>query len=261
MDWGGGGENRWYDLVPTDYLYVIELGLGILLLIIIGLFIHHEMKPLPRPTIRIEVDISGKRSVNYMKELQNYVNNQHTFGNDTNDYIFKMLNNWENECKNMIDNFFLLRTQRKRTEQFYNLREEIESGQLPIISFQFYRNQTCYKQVDNVKYPFQVKVPEYELGYNVPNWLLLYKQLTGINFQTNLYDYSSKDQRKLMTRDLRVSIMQRDNYTCRMCGKYMPDEVGLHIDHIIPVTKGGKSVPDNLQVLCDKCNLRKSNKM
>ena len=41
----------------------------------------------------------------------------------------------------------------------------------------------------------------------------------------------------------------------------IPDEVGLEIDHIIPVSKGGKTTPDNLQVLCSKCNRRKSNKI
>lgn len=52
-------------------------------------------------------------------------------------------------------------------------------------------------------------------------------------------------------------IAERDNYTCQNCGKYMPDGVGLHIDHIIPVIKGGKTVESNLQVLCSKCNGRK----
>ena len=37
----------------------------------------------------------------------------------------------------------------------------------------------------------------------------------------------------------------------------MPDEVVLHIDHIVPVINGGKSVESNLRVLCDKCNLKK----
>ena len=54
---------------------------------------------------------------------------------------------------------------------------------------------------------------------------------------------------------------ERDNYTCQICGKYMPDGVGLQIDHIIPVAKGGKTVPSNLQVLCSKCNGAKKDKL
>lgn len=48
--------------------------------------------------------------------------------------------------------------------------------------------------------------------------------------------------------------MERDNYTCQNCGKYMPDRVGLQIDHIVPVARGGKTVESNLQVLCSRCN-------
>ena len=61
-----------------------------------------------------------------------------------------------------------------------------------------------------------------------------------------------------MTQALREEIAVRDNYTCQICGKYMPDGVGLHIDHIVPISKGGKSIPSNLQVLCSKCNGKKS---
>ena len=56
-------------------------------------------------------------------------------------------------------------------------------------------------------------------------------------------------------------IMIRDDYTCQICGKYMPDEVRLQIDHIIPVSKGGKTIPSNLQTLCSKCNGKKANKL
>ena len=87
-----------------------------------------------------------------------------------------------------------------------------------------------------------------------------YDQLGEIDFEATLTEYHSKNQRRLMTKELRDQIAERDNYTCQMCGKYMPDGVGLHIDHIIPVSKGGKSVPSNLQVLCSKCNGKKSGK-
>ena len=38
------------------------------------------------------------------------------------------------------------------------------------------------------------------------------------------------------------------------------DGVKLHVDHIIPVYKGGKTTMSNLQTLCDRCNLGKSDK-
>lgn len=87
-----------------------------------------------------------------------------------------------------------------------------------------------------------------------------YARLATIDFECTLRQYNEKNQRKLMTKKLREEIMERDNYTCQCCGKYMPDTVGLQIDHIVPVSKGGKSVPSNLQVLCSVCNAKKSDK-
>ena len=88
----------------------------------------------------------------------------------------------------------------------------------------------------------------------------IYYQLKKLNFELTRSEAFNKDQRKLMTAELRRKVKIRDNYTCQCCGKYMPDEVGLHIDHIVPVSKGGLSITDNLQVLCDKCNLKKRDK-
>ena len=44
------------------------------------------------------------------------------------------------------------------------------------------------------------------------------------------------------------------------CGK-TPPEVKLHIDHRFPSSKGGSSKFENLQFLCEICNLKKSNKL
>lgn len=86
-------------------------------------------------------------------------------------------------------------------------------------------------------------------------------KLEEIGFSTTLNRYHEKNQRRLMTPELRDEIARRDNYTCQSCGKYMPDGVGLQIDHIIPVKEGGKTIPSNLQVLCSKCNGRKGTKL
>ena len=73
----------------------------------------------------------------------------------------------------------------------------------------------------------------------------------------------AKEQRALMTKKLREFIKKRDNFTCRTCGNsiYVEPNLLLEIDHIIPVAKGGRTVEDNLQTLCWKCNRAKSDKI
>jgi 5-methylcytosine-specific restriction endonuclease McrA len=39
------------------------------------------------------------------------------------------------------------------------------------------------------------------------------------------------------------------------------DGVTLHVDHIVPVSRGGLTLDDNLQTLCQECNLGKSNRL
>jgi 5-methylcytosine-specific restriction endonuclease McrA len=58
---------------------------------------------------------------------------------------------------------------------------------------------------------------------------------------------------------LRFIVMRRDNFKCRGCGRSpaRDPKIVLHVDHIIPWTKGGETVLDNLQTLCSICNLGK----
>lgn len=60
---------------------------------------------------------------------------------------------------------------------------------------------------------------------------------------------------------LRFKVLSRDNFTCVMCGSSpaKSPNVQLHIDHVIPWSKGGETILDNLQTLCSNCNLGKSN--
>jgi len=72
----------------------------------------------------------------------------------------------------------------------------------------------------------------------------------------------TKEQRSAMTKDLREAIKQRDNFTCQICGNSVLKEPNLllEVDHIVPVSKGGKTEANNLQTLCWRCNRSKSNK-
>lgn len=58
----------------------------------------------------------------------------------------------------------------------------------------------------------------------------------------------------------RFIVMRRDGFKCKICGASpaKDSDVTLHIDHIIPCAKGGDANLDNLQTLCSKCNLGKS---
>lgn len=60
---------------------------------------------------------------------------------------------------------------------------------------------------------------------------------------------------------LRFQVLKRDNFTCCQCGASPAKDssVELHVDHIKAWSKGGKTVRENLQTLCLKCNLGKSN--
>lgn len=49
-------------------------------------------------------------------------------------------------------------------------------------------------------------------------------------------------------------------YICACCGKKFRTRERLQVDHIIPMAKGGLTVPENLQVLCCSCNMRKSDR-
>ena len=62
---------------------------------------------------------------------------------------------------------------------------------------------------------------------------------------------------------LRFQILKRDNFTCKACGASPAHTPGLllHVDHIVPWSNGGETKADNLQTLCQNCNLGKSNKL
>lgn len=74
------------------------------------------------------------------------------------------------------------------------------------------------------------------------------------------YRSTAEFQRSLMTPRLRTDILRRDGHRCRMCGASPGTGATLHVDHIIPVSRGGTTVPENLQTLCQTCNLGKSNR-
>lgn len=64
--------------------------------------------------------------------------------------------------------------------------------------------------------------------------------------------------RKPLSKKIRFEVFKRDKFTCQYCGRMAPDVV-LQVDHIKPVSKGGKNDILNLVTSCADCNNGKSN--
>lgn len=60
-------------------------------------------------------------------------------------------------------------------------------------------------------------------------------------------------RRRPLPQSTRTRIMERDAYRCRQCGSHYR----LHVDHIVAVANGGADDDENLQTLCEPCNLTK----
>ena len=122
--------------------------------------------------------------------------------------------------------------------------------------------------------PIEVPYPQYKFQYTSAGGNSAQSTTVELNTPTlealsaTLVDKirwakSAAGQRALMTTNLRGRIKERDDYTCLSCGVSLADEphLLLEVDHIMPVSKGGLSVPENLQTLCWKCNRAKGAKV
>ena len=57
----------------------------------------------------------------------------------------------------------------------------------------------------------------------------------------------------------RRTVLARDHYTCQYCG-CQPLRKELTVDHVVPRSRGGRSVWDNVTTACMRCNSRKGNR-
>lgn len=66
--------------------------------------------------------------------------------------------------------------------------------------------------------------------------------------------------RKSISKKTRFEVFKRDSFTCQYCGSKAPDVI-LQIDHIKPISKGGKDTLLNYITSCHSCNSGKSDRL
>jgi ATP-dependent helicase IRC3 len=81
----------------------------------------------------------------------------------------------------------------------------------------------------------------------------------GKKYLENLPLYEIGKINPNLERELRDSAFEKSRnekgeYCCTECGLTATSRIPFQVDHIIPMNKGGKSVPENLQILCRTCN-------
>lgn len=214
---------------------------------------HHILYPHGRsryqyPYMEIKINISGKRQPDIEDCIDEYLieNRYRAISKQE-----KEIAEWKAHCEYDMKHYH--GGVKKRLEEMYKKRIDDKHA----FRFILVRYQTRYRQQDYVRTSYRVEAVVEKKSVSSQYLEKRYQRLKEINFECTLSDYFVKDQRKMMTKELRGKVAKRDNYTCQICGKRMQDGVGLQIDHIIPVAKGGKSIMSNLQVLCSKCNGRK----
>lgn len=84
---------------------------------------------------------------------------------------------------------------------------------------------------------------------------LLKRKNNGRYVVNDIWRAICRVERGKVSNKIRFAVYERDGYRCRFCGS----DFDLEIDHILPISKGGKSNVSNLQTLCHNCNYSKSN--
>lgn len=121
--------------------------------------------------------------------------------------------------------------------------------------YKLYRDYYKYKDYDFLKYDF---IDLYKVDVNKINGkrYYSYQRLQVIGNKTPKPKVIN-DNPRYFSAEVQKEVFRRDNGQCRRCGI----DYNIQYDHIIPFSKGGASSLENCQILCQSCNLRKSNKI
>lgn len=179
--------------------------------------------------------------VNYnIKNYNNYLNEFNSLINDATLYINNDKHNKISSILKFFNQSDLIQIERQKCE---NIKLKVSTAVTVTIHSRYtspqgrnsYYHANYYNHID------------------LNNFLILY-------YDSERKKQNKNYQRSLMTNSLRYNILKRDGFKCCICGATANDGAKLEVDHIIPISKGGKTVPENLRTLCQACNSGKKDK-
>lgn len=130
-----------------------------------------------------------------------------------------------------------------------------------------YSYEVGYERAINLMFESQVKVlcdliqhyPHLWLyGDGYGGWVkaVIEKRFHDYGFREYVSEPSKPSKRQSISKKKLIAVMQNSNSACVACG-FTQD---LHVDHIVPLSRGGTNDLENLQMLCSRCNLSKGAK-
>lgn len=146
---------------------------------------------------------------------------------------------------------------KKMTYKLYNFLKENPIGQV------YLKNNTVSIEIKQTK-------KELKQAKKEKKNLKQQKKILNNNYVTEKHPFTLEEYRENSKefykskewRELRFEVLKENGGHCCLCGRGVKDGVVLHVDHIIPLSKdwSKRLDKDNLQVLCEDCNIGKSNK-
>lgn len=120
--------------------------------------------------------------------------------------------------------------------------------------------------VDTTKVPFSVKEVEV---VKIKDKRVIYKdefgntrEVSASNTRTSREEAMERLKEIIYIGKYKTRMMNKKtkSWTCRYCGTKIYDRDDITVDHIKPISKGGKTEPSNLIICCKTCNKSKSSK-
>ena len=208
----------WLDAMLANLIIIYGAAIAVIGVLAAALAVKHwwSSNPFHYPYLYIDFDVSGKRNPDPYDYLDEYLCQPNALKAIV--AHEKRVERWKEEEAERAGK---MPFPEHRREQLSAAADDAHSYRVRLK-----RNQTRYSQRNYVKTPYTVVTVDKELGIDKDAVMQRHAQLAAIGFETTLRKYRSKEQRKLMTPELRRRVMQRDDYTCQICGKRMPDGGG-----------------------------------